>query len=352
VAEVHRTDLQAGISVVVPVRNDPEGVVALLEALAAQTRQPDEVIIVNDGSTDETRRVLEARRAAPLDYRSVDTAAVGTASARNLGISHATHEWIACTDAGCVPVREWLEAIEGASGDADFVAGAVIIDAPTPLERLFAVGTFPRPNELDHPSPLVRASHRLFGRGMSAARTGGGYMAFRRAVWESVGGFPLGLSSSEDRVFSAAVARSGFRVTSAPRAAVHWRPRTSLPAYLAMFFSYSRGDVRVRPRTRHLVRTCAYAGVAIGWLRGGPLARKAMAGGGLAYLWLPFHRARQDRLAARYWWGIPAVIMLKDLVQIAGAGVGLLDALRSRFTHGEWPGRRRLRPGSRARARR
>ncbi len=162
-------------------------------------------------------------------------------------------------------------------------------------------------------------------------------MAFRRAVWESMGGFPVGLRSSEDRAFSTAVGHSGFRVAYAPRAAVHWRPRTSLRAYLEMFFSYSRGDVRVRPRTRHVIRASAYVAAAFVLWRGSALTRKASACAGFAYIWLPLHRAREDRLSLWYWWGIPVVIVLKDLAQIAGAGAGTADALRSRLR--PWPRR-------------
>jgi hypothetical protein len=226
-------------------------------------------------------------------------------------------------------VPGWLEAIERAGANSDFIAGTVVVDASTPLERLFAISAFPRADELDDPSALIRVSHRLFGRGASPDRTGGGYMAFRREVWESLGGFPVGLPSSEDRAFSTAAVAAGFRVASAPEAVVHWRPRASLGASLRMFFRYCRGDVRVAPRTRHVVRASAYAGAGVAIARGGPIGRAAFICGGLAYLWLPVHRARQDRLPGRYLPAIPLVVALKDLAQIAGAGAGIVDALRA-----------------------
>jgi glycosyltransferase involved in cell wall biosynthesis len=321
--------LRPGISVVVPVRNDAEGALALLDALAAQTRAPDEVIIVDDGSTDGTRAALEARTDSPLAFRVVDASRVGIAGARNLGISEARHEWIACTDAGCLPVPRWLEAIEQASGEADFIPGSVIVDAHTPLQRVLAISAFPQPSELGDRSRTVRIAHRLFGRALSADRTGGGYMAFRRTVWEQVGGFPLGLRSSDDRAFSTTIARAGFRIVRAPGAAVHWRPRATLLGNLAMFHKYSRGDLRVRPRRRHLIRALAYAGALAVVARGSPAERFGLASAGVAYVWLPLHRAAQSELPVRYWMWIPAVIGLKDLAQIAGTGSGLIDAARS-----------------------
>lgn len=321
--------LRHGISVVIPIRDDPHGAVAVLEAIAAQTRSPDEVIIVNDGSVDGTREVLEARLGSPLNYQIADTEGLGIARARNFGIELAQREWIACTDAGCVPGPRWLEAIEAAAVDADFVSGVVVVDARSTLERVFAITAFPRADELFDPPVLVRASHRLFGRGMEQGRTGGGYMAFRRSVWEAVGGFPLGLRSSDDRAFSTAVAGAGYRMAVAPEAVVHWRPRTSLPAYAAMFFNYSRGDIRVPPRRRHIMRAAVYLLAGSGFVRGQRIARGGILCAGLAYIWLPLHRARRDRLPLRHWWSIPAAVMLKDLSQIAGAATGLIDSVRA-----------------------
>lgn len=324
--------MQPGISVVVPVRDDSQGIIALLDGLGSQTRAPDEVIIVDDGSIDGTRDILEAQSAEAVPYRVIDAGGVGIAAARNLGISRANHEWIACTDAGCIPVPEWLDALNESKDDADFLAGVVVIDTETLTQRLLALSAFPRLDELDSPSLAVRISHRLFGRGMSGDRVGGGYMAFRREVWEAVGGFPPGLRSSDDRAFTRAVANAGFRMARARRAAVHWRPRDSLLANLAMFFNYSKGDVRIRPRRRHAVRAAAYlcAGMAVS--RGRVWGRIGLASAGAGYLWLPLHRARRDRLLLRHWWRIPILIVLKDLTQIAGALTGVVDAATSRHS--------------------
>jgi len=60
--EARRTD-KDGISVVVPTLNDRDGLDELLHALGAQTRAPDEVVVVGGGSTDGTSKLLEAWRA-------------------------------------------------------------------------------------------------------------------------------------------------------------------------------------------------------------------------------------------------------------------------------------------------
>ena len=190
----------AGISVVIPVRNDCEGLEALFEALAVQTRQPDEVIIVDGGSTDGSTELAigwEAR--LPNAVFLLSRPGSNIAQARNAGISAARHEWIALTDAGCRPVPGWLQAIETQREQADFLAGILEVDWDTPFEHVLAVTHYPAPEELSNAGSLVQASHRLFGRGHETGRVGGGYMAFRRSVWATVGGFPEALDSGEDR---------------------------------------------------------------------------------------------------------------------------------------------------------
>src|SRR3954452_16413885 len=110
-----RTEEDNGISVVVPTFNDRDGLDELLHALADQTSAPDEVVVVDGGSTDGTMELLEAwhaRSRVPIKILSGSSLSIG--AARNIGVQAASHQWIACTDAGCRPVPRWLRAIDAA----------------------------------------------------------------------------------------------------------------------------------------------------------------------------------------------------------------------------------------------
>ena len=83
------------ISAIIPVFNRAGTLVRALDSVAAQTRPPDEVIVVDDGSTDGVEEVI-AR-----DYpgvRVIRQANAGVSSARNRGIAAATGVWIALLD--------------------------------------------------------------------------------------------------------------------------------------------------------------------------------------------------------------------------------------------------------------
>ena len=313
-----------------PVRNDRAGLAELLSALAAQTKPPDEVLVVDGGSTDGTLEEVEGWSGAPLRLLVEPDATI--AAARNAGISAAAHEWIACTDAGCRPAPGWLAAIDGARRDADFIAGVVVVDGETPLERTLALTHYPSTDELERAGPLVRVSQLLFGRRYESDRVGGGYMAFTRAAWRAVGGFPEDLDAGEDRAFSSAIVARGLRTLRVPEAAVHWRPPPTWRGNVRMFMRYSRGDVRIAGRGRHAARACAWGWGCSVFLRGGRWERASLAAGSLAYMALPAWRAQRAGLPARHWWRIPVAVAVKDLSQIAGAALGLADAM---------PGRRR-----------
>ena len=332
---------ESGISVVVPTLNDRDGLDQLIRALAQQTRAPDEVVVVDGGSTDGTKELLDAWRAeTDVPVKIIVGQSLSIGSARNAGVEAAAHDWIACTDAGCRPVPGWLSAIDAARRDADFVAGVVLIEGRTPFERALALTHYPSPAELHDPGIFVRISHRLFGRGYDPDRVGGAYMAFSKAVWSAVGGFPDELSASEDHAFSSEVVARGFRFARAREAAVRWSPPGSWRGNAGMFVRYSRSDIRVRGRIRHGVRAAVWAAGLLTLLRGGWQARLGVALGAVGYIALPLRRARAVGYPLRQWWRIPLVVALKDVAQIVGALTGIVDAAKARRR-----GRRRP-PGS------
>ena len=314
----------AEISVVVPVLDDREGMRELLAALAGQTRLPDECVVVDGGSTDGTLELLRDA-SPPFPLRLVNHPGRNIAAARNKGIELASSDWIACTDAGCTPASDWLAAMEVALRSTEFVAGVFEIEGRTPLTRVLSLTHYPSRDELEAPPVWIRISHRLFGRGYVPERTGGGNVAFNKSVWRGVGGFPEEVYAGEDRAFTTAVVRAGFRVARSHGAVVKWAPPASFADNAKMFFTYSRGDIRFPGRSRHAVRAAAWA-LAAGLMRRGWAARCLLLAGALAYIAVPLHRARQGKLPVTGWWRIPFVVALKDLAQMAGASRGLIDA--------------------------
>jgi glycosyltransferase involved in cell wall biosynthesis len=97
------------VSVVVPAFNARDTIGDLLHALANQAGMPHdtEIIVVDNGSTDGTREIVNAARVTLL----VQESKRGPSPARNLGTEAARGEVIVYTDADCIPTRRWLSAL-------------------------------------------------------------------------------------------------------------------------------------------------------------------------------------------------------------------------------------------------
>ena len=89
--------MKSDISVVIPLYNKEKEIARTLRSVLAQTSQPLEIIVVDDGSTDGGAEVVRAI-GSPL-VRLVRQSNAGVCAARNRGIAESTGEYIALLDA-------------------------------------------------------------------------------------------------------------------------------------------------------------------------------------------------------------------------------------------------------------
>lgn len=94
------------ISVIIPVKNEADKIERCLKAVFNQTIKPLEVIVVDGHSTDNT---VEKARGFPVKVVYEDYGTVG--GARQVGVENAKGDFIAYTDADCIPERNWLESL-------------------------------------------------------------------------------------------------------------------------------------------------------------------------------------------------------------------------------------------------
>lgn len=94
------------VSVIVPSHNDAPMLATCLRALAAQTRPADEIVVVDNRSSDDTAEVARAAGA-----RVVSEPVLGTLPATAAGFDAATGELLARLDADSVPPADWIERV-------------------------------------------------------------------------------------------------------------------------------------------------------------------------------------------------------------------------------------------------
>jgi glycosyltransferase involved in cell wall biosynthesis len=112
---LNRRNGKPSVSVVVPVFNSQETIVATIESLLRQTYRAHEVIVIDDGSTDQTANRLSTL-SDRIEYRRQANA--GPAAARNAGIRLSSGDLVAFTDSDCLPDEDWLGSLVAGFTDA------------------------------------------------------------------------------------------------------------------------------------------------------------------------------------------------------------------------------------------
>jgi glycosyltransferase involved in cell wall biosynthesis len=218
------------ISLVVPVRDEAASVHVLLDSIAAQTRQPDEIVFVDGGSRDATVERLRAASQKMARIRIIEAAEASPGRGRNLGIEAARHEWVALTDAGIRLEPQWLERLAEVARLDSMVA--VVYGNYEPVTDSF----FERCAALAYPPPKqLRPGGRM--RAPSTAS-----MLLRRDAWEAAGGFP-DLRAAEDLIFIERLRERGFKEGWSPSATAWWQLQPGLWRTFRKFILYSRHNV-------------------------------------------------------------------------------------------------------------
>jgi glycosyltransferase involved in cell wall biosynthesis len=326
------------VSLILTVLNEGESIRAVLDSLVAQSRLPDEVLIADGGSRDNTLAVLrEYEGRLPLKVISVPGANIS--QGRNAAIRAARGEIIAVTDAGVRCEREWLERLvapltltpspPSKTGERDGVRGPWAVagffqsDPANVFEMAMGATVLPEAREVN-PRTYLPSSRSV---------------AFRKEAWAVVGGYPEWLDFSEDVVFDLKMRAKYGPFVFVPDAVVHFRPRGSLRAFARQYYHYARGDGKANlfPRL-HALRYFTYLVAAplgiyaaltvSGWLwLVGALA-------GLAYIRLPLRRVwpKLKRLALldqlKVLLLVPVIRVVGDVAKMAGYPVGIIWRLR------------------------
>ena len=178
-----------GVSVVIPAWNAEGWLARALDSVLGQTFLPEEVIVVDDGSTDGTADVA---RAYGGPVRLVSQENRGLSGARNRGIEEARAEWVAFLDAD----DYWLPgklAQQCALIEADPELGFISCAARVEYEDGDVAGEWPCAGR-EEAADMLRT---LFRRHAAMAGSGSAVMA-RRVLLHALGGFDTALDSLED----------------------------------------------------------------------------------------------------------------------------------------------------------
>ncbi len=333
------------VSLICTVLNEGEAIRRLLDSVVAQTRQPDELIIVDGGSHDNTVAVIQ-EYAGRLPLRVLVEPGANISRGRNVAIAAASGEIIAATDAGVWLEPAWLQrlisdfgfrisdSLDQASVDErnpqstihnpQCVAGFFLPDVRTTFEIAMGATVLPALADVK-PETFLPSSRSV---------------AFTKAAWATAGGYPEWLDYCEDLIFDFRLREVAGPFAWAPEAVAHFRPRSTLKAFFKQYYRYARGDGKADLwRKRHLIRYATYLVALPGLLVLSIWHTSAwllvLLAGVLFYCATPYRRLRPhlpglaptERVKAVLW--VPIIRAAGDIAKMLGYPAGWVWRLRN-----------------------
>ena len=214
------------LSIIIPAYNYAQTLPRTVESVMSQLAEDCELIIIDDGSTDETPAVIKVlQRRFPGRIRSERKPNGGLASVRNQGIHLASADWLIFLDADDEMAEGAVERIRihlQSNPETRFVAGGHISVSPAGKRSQHSPGRMP-----DNPLDRVRAY--LLDKKLSLSN---GACVMHRQVFER-GNYPETFRSAEDiPVFSQVLASYPCTVLDAPLALIHKHDASLRPQFV------------------------------------------------------------------------------------------------------------------------
>lgn len=244
-------------AIVIPVKNEREGLDRLIRSLLPQLCEKDEIIFVDAESTDGTQEILEKYK---LKYQQVKVILVQNAfpgKGRNIAIQNTDADVIAQIDGGNQPAENWLKEILAPikNGIADYVTGNIRI---MPIDR-YLIG------KKYNMGDVYGASFYRKDRGSDKhPPAGGASVAYKRCIWENAGGFPEWMRFGSDPFFVKKVQQQGVRFTFAEKAIAYWQIGPSFWRIMERFYRYQMAGILTwKDIKKSSLRVCVHLVIVI-----------------------------------------------------------------------------------------
>jgi glycosyltransferase involved in cell wall biosynthesis len=261
------------VSIIVPTYNRIDQLRRCVDSLNSlrYSNNDHEICVVNDGSSDGTRRFLNEQASTVSNLRVIHQENQGVAAARNAGIDATTGEYVFSTDDDCIVPPDWIQQHldRHEQYDVDGVNGQQW-PIETNIVEAFKIAIYWQEHEESHmlndPDSVVGATTNN--------------LSYRREVFETVGGFDTSLRRGSDPEHSKRVLESGFTILKDPHLRVEHMKTDTLQSHLRNSYYQGKGrSIREKkhgedehnPRTNWVYRLHAWkkfydqTGLLIGW---------------------------------------------------------------------------------------
>jgi glycosyltransferase involved in cell wall biosynthesis len=202
------------VSIVITVKNEERHIVRLLDSLIGQ-EPPVEIIVIDALSHDRTYEIAEQYQNAHPGLLGVTRKFGSRGIGRNRGVMLAHGELIAFIDGDCFADSSWVHALRKGFDQGDVLAGRTVPVGRSTYANLERVELFLKGNDVTYPACNL---------------------AYRRALFERLGGFDPRFITAEDIDLNLRAVQSGTRIRFLESAVVYHHHRATLFRFLIQAF--------------------------------------------------------------------------------------------------------------------
>jgi glycosyltransferase involved in cell wall biosynthesis len=224
-------------SIIIPLYNRPQEIDELLFTLTRQSYTQFEVLVIEDGSINDAKAVVE-KYANKLDLKYYVKANEGQGFTRNYGFERARGDYFVIFDSDCLIPEDYLEIVKDylLAHSLDAYGGPdAAHNSFTPVQKAISYAMT---------SPFTTGGIRGNAKHIGQFHPRSFNMGVSREVWERVGGFIL-TRLGEDIEYSIRIQENGFKIGLIPAAKVYHKRRTSFSQFYKQLHFFGRARINI-----------------------------------------------------------------------------------------------------------
>ena len=222
-------------SLITTVYNEAESITNFIDSLNHQRVFPDEFIIVDGGSSDNTVQILQKQLSKKIKFKIIIDETCNKkyskgpiAKGRNIAISNTIYSNILVTDAGCILDENWVNEMKLSFVDkkADIVSGWYKANITNEFQGKIA-DIFCPPIENINKNNFLPSSRSL---------------GFKKSLWKDVKGYPENSYTAEDTLFDIKIFKLTDNIVFNEKAFVYWEVPRDNKELITKLYQYGYGE--------------------------------------------------------------------------------------------------------------
>jgi len=250
------------ISLIIPVRNEAGSVDTTMAAIMNSTVIPDQIVIADGQSDDDTVEKFQAWKDRHANLKVVENSSRWSGAGRNVGAKHAIGDILIFADSGNPISPDWISEISRPllnANEIDIVCGVFQPLVESDFERVLAAVHYPVNSRLEAIQEPEQQEIEP-----EVVLPGGGAIAMRKETFEAIGGYPEWLHRAQDKLFSRKAYALEMKVAVNWLARMRHHMRKTPREVFQLTFDYGRGNGRTLFTNRHFMKLLGFYGLLSG----------------------------------------------------------------------------------------